>query len=99
MTTQHTPGPWRVQNKPGKGYGKEFVVYTPVGRAFEGDQLKPDGVSIGAAQANARLAAAAPDLLDALRGLIRDIGVSAVYQDHPAYNAARAAIAKATKGE
>jgi hypothetical protein len=63
----HTPGPWRVEDRPGRGYGKEFLVYTPRGFAFAGDQLKPDGVSLAEARANAALAAAAPDLLEALK--------------------------------
>jgi len=46
--------------------------------------------------ANACLISAAPELLDALRGLIRHIGTTAMYQDAPEFNAARAAIRKAT---
>jgi hypothetical protein len=56
-----------VSNRAGSGYGKEFMIYTPAGAAFIGDQLRPSGVSIRAAKANAALAAAAPDLLDAIK--------------------------------
>lgn len=38
------------------------------------------------------------DLLDALRGLILHIGTTVVCQDVPEFNAARAAILKATEG-
>jgi hypothetical protein len=93
MSTTHTPGPWRVMDRPGKGYGKEWLVYTPKGLAFVGNQLEPDGVSIGAAQANARLAAAAPDLLAALQNLVDR------YPSNVGMNAARDAIKKATVQE
>lgn len=56
----HTPGPWTVN-----GFGGEFVVIA---------RLLPDGVAVSAHTskrideiANARLIAAAPDLLEACR--------------------------------
>ena len=83
MKTQHTPGPWTVDNQ---------YIHGPDGIRFlavAGD---------GAGQANARLIASAPDLLAALDGLfatdsIRQTTSSA---SAAAIVAARAAIAKAT---
>jgi hypothetical protein len=92
MTTQHTPGPWLYTQEGVDAFG----IVKPDGYSIVHLAALHNSTSASELPANARLIAAAPDLLDALRGLIRDIGVSAVYQDHPAYNAARAAIAKAT---
>ena len=51
----------------------------------------PDGYVIGQNEANARLIAAAPDLLEALQGVLRVADRATVE-----FDAARAAIAKAT---
>lgn len=48
------------------------------------------------AAANARLIAAAPDLLEALRGLLAAVQHSVCENSGPAQDAASAAIAKAT---
>lgn len=79
--TQHTPGPWKVSNiihnsslKPHdrKGYAGS-VAYVWTDRAY------PDGVCIasvreellGEVEANARLIACAPEMLDKLKELSR----------------------------
>jgi hypothetical protein len=61
--TEHTPGPWKSKNT---------VVFNPQGDTPEGHwQLAacqgPNGT------ANARLIAAAPDLLAALEGLLNEV--------------------------
>lgn len=87
MSTKHTPGPWHVGEKTGMA-------------VFSDEQLLADctcayGMAYTEAKANARLIAAAPDLLSALNAII----------NHPAHEdplsgrkviAARAAIARAT---
>lgn len=91
MSTQHTPGPW------GNIGGNGRLLDIPI-RATDLEKL---GVSLvyiitdsphrrEVAQANARLIAAAPDLLEALQDLL--------FFDNgkPEFDAARAAIAKAT---
>jgi hypothetical protein len=61
MTTNHTPGPWAVDNLTVR-WGSYFVADCVVADCDIGRQ--------GECQANARLIAAAPDLLAALRLLV-----------------------------
>jgi hypothetical protein len=93
-----TPGPWRV-----KGSGRGLIL-----RIFSGDHDDIDteiatvfrsGSVAYDYEANARLIAAAPELLDACKRLLTfneelavDVGVSTHY---PSADFARAAIAKA----
>jgi len=88
---KHTPGPWRVTHD---GYiaGQGYVpIRTPFRKdAFDtgpGRSDHPEDVL----QANARLIAAAPELLVVVKEVINDMGA----EDAPWYDAARAAIAKA----
>ena len=95
MTTQHTPGPWEAVGN---------LVRSPMHQP-EG---LPRGVQIGdcrdgyflsnteEAKANARLIAAAPDLLEALSKLIDAVSVRIDDPRIHLFDAARAAIAKAT---
>ena len=64
MSKQHTPGPWKLNSK---GWDGQFIYGTdervPDGRRFIAEvDLNYDG-----SEANARLIAAAPDLLDAAK--------------------------------
>ena len=93
MSTKHTPGPWHV------GKGSKCVVYDAEGWAVA------DAVTChnrhNAIDANARLIAAAPDLLDALRRLCA-VAVWDEDTDRAEFDAAisgaDAAIAKAEGG-
>ena len=83
MKTQHTPGPWTVDNQ---------YIHGPDGIRFlavAGD---------GAGQANARLIASAPDLLASLEELFATDSIRATTSASSiaAIAIARAAIAKAT---
>ena len=86
----HTKGPWVVVNDCGiRGEGRSIAIASPNPRANDGSMV-----------ANARLIAAAPDMLEALRMLVADFG------DYPAserpclaFDKARSAIAKATGQE
>jgi hypothetical protein len=96
MNTKHTPGPWRVDPdhfrdvqttdgaieiclaEGGEPYGKNLFSVPPIEEAH----------------ANARLIAAAPDLLEALKAILEDMD-SEHGTDYD-YAKARAAIAKAT---
>lgn len=101
MTTKqkHTPGPWRSWYT-GRGNSVFFHVSAtvPAVPGFCGPtekqiaQISPtDGTS---EQANARLIAASPELLEALKDAVCALQCSG--KDWPAETKARAAIAKAT---
>ena len=85
--SKHTPGPWRVVQDPTnlslQVYGQTLALFECWRRSDEQTEL-----------ANARLIAAAPDLLEALEFVIR--GVPDTWEG---VQKARAAIAKATGGE
>jgi len=85
--SKHTHGPWVVEESKG-----EFFI-GPLDRISS--RVEAVVVSFGASsarKANARLIAAAPELLEALRGIIGDVGFGC---DRPAYVAAQLAIRKA----
>ena len=84
MSTQHTPGPWRIGTTPPNG---EQTIGTQQG-------LMVAVATTGAntpTEANARLIAAAPDLLEALQNLLKSSCI-----DGDIAIEAKAAIAKAT---
>jgi len=108
MNAQHTPGPWQIgpeflercgafklHGRPISGGGKAIA------RVWSGSDRRlfeqPDD------EANARLIAAAPDLLSALRGLLEECDRHGAFEHvgfefptvKPAFDAARAALAKA----
>lgn len=90
MNAQHTPGPWEAGQ-----YGNSFIV-TAKGGMYDVAVVRNIGNEDNAA--NARLIAAAPDLLEALRQLRDAFIVTSVEMQADAMRAARAAIAKATGG-
>lgn len=93
MSTKHTPGPWIAhedaifQEKP-HGEVSPLICDTINGRKFTGEERG----------ANARLIAAAPELLDALQSLLARVSSDIIANQcwHEEQRAARAAIAKAT---
>lgn len=97
MNTQHTPGPWMIFDDGDIGSAS---VRTPDTTVVRSGTVK--GQTIGEAMSNARLIAAAPELLAALRAIsamdaITTVGSDSQVRDYlyAAVNAARAAIAKA----
>ena len=103
MKTTHTPGPWIICDTDGQTphivaeHGKQWK--NPTICNFYDDVTPWDSVTIGSwyeqtenHKANARLIAAAPDLLAALQSLINDQRDASL----PVLSQARAAIAKAT---
>lgn len=84
----HTPGPWFIPAKTNAG-SKEASVWAWGGEVRVAD-CNSDAITLAARRADARLIAAAPDLLEALDALI-NAPWSGTNVDK-----ARAAIAKAT---
>ena len=100
MTTKHTPGPWKLDDR-----GYKFIVHKPGDGYITRDICRMDSSTMAAfaQEANARLIVAAPELLEALdriqdaiqnfieKGLRPTESVMRQWQVD-----ARAAIAKAT---
>ena len=92
--TQHTPGPWQVNKK--LKFSVEAVA-DGQGINLIAECCDPDGIrSVGEDSANARLIAAAPDLLSALELLLAAYEGKRLLPSH--FEQTRAAIANA-KGE
>lgn len=95
---KHTPGPWYYI----KDDEWSHSVVTRHGELPDGSPNYWTVASVNKRrepehEANASLIAAAPDLLDALKGALNHWAVpSSICIDRPAYEKARAAIAKAT---
>lgn len=104
---KHTPGKWLAAAKPSSVVGWP-VVAAPMGQVICDVAIinkKPDHISDGEfsayyaqVEANARLIAAAPDLLEALAVLVTDCSQIWSEAEFPALKQARAAIARA-RGE
>lgn len=86
--TQHTPGPWFATPD-------SYAVYERDGYGYRGDTMCAlPGGDPAIRAANARLIAAAPELLAALQAVLPYLGGTVIFA--PEQAAARAAIAKAT---
>ena len=99
MSAQHTPGPWRVSSVGLTNDGKRAVVSEDAGIAWAHPQTafkRGDGWQheCGEREANARLIAAAPDLLAALEAMRDDPTIKAVCRS-PLWAQMVDAIAKA----
>jgi hypothetical protein len=99
MNTKHTPGPWTVFNPddgechryPGIDSESETII-------IYGNEDEVSGVrgqSKEVAEANARLIAAAPELLEVLVEIL-PIAETMINSNHPTWKKAKSAIAKAT---
>lgn len=101
MELKHTPGPWRAGTGRGGKVGSVVSNQLAVGALGGSDAVDYYGGNLIAesiAPENVQLIAAAPELLEALRGLLPDaVGNHIGGPDTQAhFDAARAAIAKAT---
>lgn len=87
---KHTTGPWMAAARPSSVVGWPVVSPADMGRSV-------CNVTVGhdASEANARLIAAAPELLDTLTALLEVHDAMGAGQSHAATKA-RVAIAKAT---
>ena len=90
----HTPGQWRFYTEPQPNgcpiVGVDGLMVCMLAHTVN----QPEQREV--AMANARLIAAAPDLLAALQGICNEQDERQGYASHEAYDKARAAIAKAT---
>ena len=88
MSVQHTPGPWEIDF----GYNR---IIKSIGPCFPDEYAGSAWLEV--TEEDARLIAAAPDLLEALRDCLRRIDdADETYGPDHAVTKARAAIAKAT---
>ena len=95
----HTPGPWRVLWANDNDTGLQPYVIATQGRGFEVASVnRLDAALCGDVAANARLVAASPELLAALKAIMNGQLCGDVDLDAPRFEAARAAIAKAEGG-
>lgn len=106
MSTKHTPGPWEVREH--WGDDDAFEVYPtrggkqpPIGEWAALAEV-PEYGQAGEAEANAYLIAAAPELLEALDGMLQVYGGGKSFDGLPKHateleliDQARAAVAKA----
>lgn len=97
---KHTPGPWRASDTEEIYAGRTIVAAT---YSSEDYMLRPDGEATSipnskSARSNARLIAAAPELLEAAKHLFTCDFSDEVDFRCKGCEAARAAIAKATGG-
>ena len=94
MTSKHTPGPWAHHNTP-----TPFIYVNagglPICQIYTSTA---HGQSMGEQFANARLIAAAPELLEALQKMLPELRGLSIVSDTAAemLREAEAAIAKAT---
>lgn len=98
MSSNHTPGPWRTFN----WKGQETIVQNHVGQAIADCDVNRY-LELSAKQANARLIAAAPELLEALQSIIEfandpcgALHTVRQFRNQIEYERALSAIAKAT---
>lgn len=90
IKAKHTPGPWKIDY----GYNRSINFIGPcVPDQYAGSSW------LQVTEANARLIAAAPDLLDALKGMLEVFGDEFGMGDSSVCDDARAAISKATRSE
>lgn len=85
LQVKHAPAPWHV--------GEKYPTDIYANRAGHAIARTCNPQIDGECEANARLIAAAPELLEALQGLMT--GFNGQMQDENAYKKANAAIAKA----
>ena len=110
MSNQHTPGPWRVSPAPGYPGAQRQSLSVVTDRGLLARVTQQPGTHRAEAEANTRLLAASPQMLEALQLSLRNIEsliyvlpVSAPATDLKSLEAwaskARAAIQAATGGK
>ena len=99
MEAKHTPGPWKIEVELGSRH-YEFLIAKDAGDRGRGIAIAETRAGSGSERDNARLIAAAPELLAALEtAYMALIGYLPAHRNDvtdAAIGAARAAITKAT---
>jgi hypothetical protein len=106
MSAQHTPGPWEIAEagswKDGKRTSTEYFVRRPGDDVAIASEIIDPANNDEPSEANARLIAAAPDLLaelersiDVIQALHGDVAWDTFHNNAPEMKRIRAAIAKA----
>lgn len=94
----HTPGPWSVERVDYELHGMDASYEVTAGRRVVVQthmrEIKSEGNFLAEDAANCRLIAAAPDLLEALEGIIADDNPTLI-ELNERLEAGRAAISKA----
>ena len=90
--SKHTPGPWKARYAPDRAPPVETWC-------IDWSEDHEEIAEIVHGEANARLIAAAPELLEALKAIVDEQDARQGYASVQSYDAARAAIAKATGGQ
>jgi len=102
--SNHTPGPWRVSHGKACGGGEYLnVIVPPIGPAMPPRakffEMPYGNTATETDLANANLIAAAPDMLEALEGILNSfhesVKTTASLDEFPALKAVQAAINKA----
>lgn len=99
MNTKHTPGQWLIDGVEPKSfvYALNQQGYNRFWAHVQGGNTAPmEQTTVEEVEANARLIAAAPDLLEALKHCVDWLNAAGIAQSMPVQKQARAAIAKAT---
>lgn len=106
MTAQHTPGPWAIDRDPRRGMSWNINIVDKARGHAVCFMAHSGGKEPERDEANARLIAAAPELLEALQEMVdgdaeaideaKALGVPFPEEMLKAYRKAIAAIAKAT---
>lgn len=94
--SEHTPGPWQWYWRTEDGVANCGVFHEPrEGMAYSVCRA-PQYQTKDQWESDARLIAAAPDLLDALQAIVYSAAANQAAVNYPLIDDARAAIAKAT---
>ncbi len=95
MEAKHTAGPWKIEVELGSRHG-EFLIAKDAGDRGRGIAVAETRTGSGSERANARLIAAAPELLAALQDALQLIELVVLFDGDVTRNIRRA-IAKATQ--
>lgn len=98
--SKHTPGPWEARKALEAVYEQDFYIISSAGVVgyWKGGKSWHTDDKWVLTEADARLIAAAPELLEALQAITDLYDTDEGCRSTPEYIAARAAIAKATGG-